>query len=207
MKSKDSSHYLLKTDTQIWKSLKHELAKMNIYSIDELEAYLRKENISTLAQLWTFTSSSKCTDQLAVDVELLFKRIKSVSKNQIEPFMSSAQVGYYFMDKLAGQAQEQLYGVFLDTKHRIIAEKLIFQGTLNKAIVHPRDVFRWGLLYNCAAFLIVHNHPSGDKTPSQQDLKITKKLKKASEYMGINFLDHFIVSDDSYLSFREQQLL
>ncbi len=95
----------------------------------------------------------------------------------------------------------------MDSKNKIIAEKLIFQGTVNRAVAHPRDIFRWAVIYNSTAFFVAHNHPSGDEQPSQHDLRFTKKLVEASKCMGIDFLDHFIVTDNTYLSFRETELL
>jgi DNA repair protein RadC len=78
---------------------------------------------------------------------------------------------------------------------------------LNKAIAHPRDIFRWAVIYNCAGMIVAHNHPSGHLAPSQQDLRLSQKLENLSQEMGISFWDHFIVSEQAYLSFRERGYL
>lgn len=207
METLDSKHYLLKNDRQLVQEMLEILQDNGIKDFMDLEKFLDQNNLQNFSDFWDFCCGPSSDDKLAIWAEIFIKRIKALNTGNLEKFMSSSQVGYYLSDKLSGQGQEQLYGIFLDSKNKIIAEKLIFQGTLNKAVVHPRDIFRWALIYNCASFFIVHNHPSGDTTPSTQDLKITKQIQKASEYIGIQFMDHFIVSDNRYYSFRESQLL
>ena len=80
-------------------------------------------------------------------------------------------------------------------------------GSLNQAIVHSREVFKTACLSNAAAVLLVHNHPTGDPTPSQEDIAITRRLKESGEILGIKVLDHIIVGDDEFLSFVERGLL
>ncbi|MBD5432613.1 MAG: DNA repair protein RadC [Lactobacillus sp.] len=207
MKEKKLHPYFVQSDKEIISGLIKYLQHANISDFSDISKQLNKLKIETLADLWQYAKGKNSSDTLAIYLEIIFKRIKQLESCQLQSFCSSSQVGYYLCDKLSGQEQEQLYGIFLNTKNKIIAEKLIFQGTLNKATVHPRDIFRWGIVYNCASFILVHNHPSGDSMPSQQDIEITKKIKAASEFMGINFIDHFIVTDKNYLSLKEANLL
>ncbi|WP_297819267.1 JAB domain-containing protein [uncultured Lactobacillus sp.] len=207
METLKSKHYLLKDDRQLIEEILEILHEENIRNFDDLQKFLDKNGIVNFSDFWNYCSGPFCSDKLALWTEIFIKRIKALNTGNLEKFMSSSQVGYYLASKMSGQNQEQLYGIYLDSKNKIVAEKLIFQGTLNKAVVHPRDIFRWALIYNCASFFVVHNHPSGDTTPSAQDLKITKQIKKTSEAIGIQFMDHFIVSDNTYLSFRESELL
>ncbi len=202
-----AKHYLLQSDRQLVSELREILEQKEIRDFVQFQDFLDQNNIKNFVDFWNYCTGSKCDDRLAIWAQIFIKRIKALNTGNLERFMSSSQVGYYLTNKLSGQNQEQLYGIYLDSKNKIIAEKLIFQGTLNKAVVHPRDIFRWALIYNCASFFVVHNHPSGDTAPSPQDLKITKQISDASKMMGIQFMDHFIVSDSSYLSFRESQLL
>lgn len=204
---KHNRPYPLQSDKELLLNLIKYLQQVKIMNFAQLQTWLSKLEISDFKTLWEFARSQKSSPQLALYLELIFKRIKQVETGKIETFCSSSQLGYYLCDKLCGQEQEQLFVIFLNTKNKIIAEKLIFQGTLNKAIVHPRDIFRWAVLYNCAGFILVHNHPSGDPTPSQQDLEISKKIKNSSKMMGLEFIDHFIVTDKNYLSMRETNLL
>lgn len=198
---------LLQTDVDLVKKLARSLEKKDIITFDGLFEKLNEIEINSFKDLWQFAASPKCNNEIAVLLQLILERVKSVNNKKIESFYSSSQVGCYIADKLCGRQQEELYGIYLDSKNKIIAEKLIFQGTVNRAVAHPRDIFRWAVIYNSTAFFVAHNHPSGDEQPSQHDLRFTKKLVEASKCMGIEFLDHFIVTDNTYLSFREMELL
>jgi DNA repair protein RadC len=84
---------------------------------------------------------------------------------------------------------------------------MVSVGSLNQSIVHPREVFKTACLSNAAALILIHQHPSGDSTPSSEDISITRRLKEAGEIMGIKVLDHIIVGDGEYCSFTERGLL
>ena len=96
--------------------------------------------------------------------------------------------------------KEHFRGIYLDSHNRVIHDEIISIGTINTNLVHPREVFRSAIEYNAAAVILVHNHPSGIVTPSQSDVIITKQLIDAGKIMGINLLDHIIVTKDSFLS-------
>lgn len=91
----------------------------------------------------------------------------------------------------------------LDVKNQINGIHIISQGTLNATLVHPREVFKAALLNNSNSIILFHNHPSGDPTPSKEDVDMTKRLKQASEIMGIDILDHIIVGDERFVSMKE----
>jgi len=103
--------------------------------------------------------------------------------------------------------QEVLKSVLLDVKNRVIAVPEISRGGLSSSIVHPREVFREAIRRSSAAVILVHNHPSGDPTPSADDLNITKKLVKSGEIIGIKVVDHIIIAGDKYTSFKEENLI
>jgi len=109
---------------------------------------------------------------------------------------------------------EVFWALMLDTKNRLIGEpKLISQGTLNSSLVHPRELFKKAVEHSCAAIILAHNHPSGDPTPSSEDIKVTKQLIGAGEVMGIKVLDHIVIghrkhnSSIDFLSLREAGLV
>ena len=109
---------------------------------------------------------------------------------------------------------EVFWALMLDTKNRLIGEpKQISQGTLNSSLVHPRELFKKAVESSCAAIILAHNHPSGDPTPSSEDIKITKQLIGAGEVMGIRILDHIVIghrkhnSNTDFLSLRETGLV
>ena len=97
--------------------------------------------------------------------------------------------------------------LLLDSKHRVIKDLTISTGSLNLNIVHPREVFHPAIRESAAALIILHNHPSGDSTPSKEDCELTARLVKAGEIIGITVLDHLILGDGQYVSFAERGLL
>lgn len=108
---------------------------------------------------------------------------------------------------LMQETKEYFFTLHLDGKNRIVCIDQVSIGSLNQSIVHPREVFKTACLSNAAAIILVHQHPTGDPTPSSEDIAITRRLKEASEIMGIKILDHIIVGDGEYLSFVERGLL
>lgn len=98
--------------------------------------------------------------------------------------------------------QERLGAVFLDSKNRVIREREIYVGTLNSTVVSTRDVLRFALEDNAAAVIIFHNHPSGDPTPSGEDLLFTRKMVEAGKLMGIDVVDHLILGANRYVSLK-----
>ena len=105
------------------------------------------------------------------------------------------------------EPKEQFITLHLDNKNRILCMDIVSIGGLNQSIVDMRSVFQTACLSAAAAIICIHNHPSGDTTPSSEDISITRRLKEASEIMGIKLLDHIIVGDGEYLSFVERGLL
>ena len=121
-------------------------------------------------------------------------------------YTAPAQISdtFQFLNK---EPKEQFITLHLDGKNRIICMDVVSVGSLNQSIVHPRSVFMTACLSSAAAIICVHNHPTGDPTPSSEDIAITKRLSEAGELMGIKLLDHIIVGDNQYLSFVERGLL
>ena len=109
----------------------------------------------------------------------------------------------YYKDMLKDETQECFYCVYLDVTKKVIKDKLLFKGTLNYSLVHPREVFKEAFLLNATAIICVHNHPSGNIKPSRQDIEITNNLVELGLIHGIKVLDHVIISDNSYYSFLE----
>jgi DNA repair protein RadC len=110
----------------------------------------------------------------------------------------------YMMDSLRYLHQEHFVSLFLNTKNQIIGQETIFVGTLNSSLVHPREVFREAIRRSSASVLLLHNHPSGDPTPSKEDLDITQRMVESGNLLGIEVLDHLIIGDGSYISLKER---
>jgi DNA repair protein RadC len=98
--------------------------------------------------------------------------------------------------------QEHFVLLALDTKKRITGYKVISTGTLNSSLVHPRDVFRAAILLGAASFIVAHNHPSNDTTPSEEDLQVTRRLEEAGKLMGIPLVDQIILGRNDFVSYQ-----
>lgn len=132
----------------------------------------------------------------------LYKRIPHNNKEQ-QPIRKAADIARQYLPKTNALQQEHCYAIYLDTKNNILAEELISKGTLNTSLIHPREVFH-GAVKHCAnSIIVVHNHPSGDPAPSEEDLKITKILHKTGELLNIKLLDHIILGRESWWSWKE----
>jgi len=120
-------------------------------------------------------------------------------------YTSSAQVAD-FLYFLKPECKEYFITLHLDGKNRILCLDMVSQGSLNQSLVHPREVFKTAMLSSAAAMILVHNHPSGDPTPSGEDKELTHRLIEGAEILGIRVLDHIIIGD-SYFSFAERGLI
>lgn len=107
------------------------------------------------------------------------------------------------MGRLRSETHERFLVLLLNTKNRVIQTEQIAEGSLNSAVVHPREVFAPAITAHAAAILVAHNHPSGDPTPSREDRNLTRVLAKTGEIMGIPVLDHLVIGDGVYYSFKE----
>lgn len=108
---------------------------------------------------------------------------------------------------LMRETKEVFLALHLDGKNRIVCMDVVSIGSLNQSIVHPREVFKTALLSSAAAIILLHNHPSGDPSPSSEDISITRRLREAGEIMGIKILDHIVIGDGEYVSFVERGLV
>ncbi len=118
-----------------------------------------------------------------------------------EPLRGSGDVYWHFRERLASEPREHFYAVLLDNKHRKIRDVAVSQGSLTASIVHPRDVFEPVVREAAAAVVFVHNHPSGDPTPSKEDIEITRRLREFGELMGVRVLGHVVIGKGRYVSF------
>lgn len=139
--------------------------------------------------------------QLVAAVEL--GRRLAASRPARPRIQCPADVSRLLMAGLRDLDREHFYVVLLNTKHYVLGVDLISVGTLNGSLAHPREVFRAAIRRGAAALILVHNHPSGDPTPSPEDVQVTRRLVEAGRLMGIDVLDHVIIGDNCYQSLRE----
>ncbi len=130
----------------------------------------------------------------------LGRRIYLNNKRKIK-YLSSSDIYNDNKDLFFNKKQELFYCLYLDNQNNLIEKKLLFMGTINRSIVHPREIFKEAYLLSASKFICLHNHPSGDITPSKEDIMLTKNLIEISYIQGINFLDHLIITNDKYYSF------
>ena len=144
--------------------------------------------------------------QLKCIVELS-RRISKETARTALCFNDPETVAQYYMEDFRHSQQEQMVVMMLNTKGRLLGEHLISKGTVNASLVTPREIFLQALHYHAVEILLVHNHPSGDPTPSREDMQITQRVCQAGMLIGIELLDHIIIGDKKYISFRERKLL
>lgn len=137
----------------------------------------------------------------------LSRRIAMAQRRKKLNFKSPGAVADYFMEEMRHKEKEELKILMLDAKSGLIAESTISTGTVNFAVASPREIFLEAFKYKAVSIIMMHNHPSGDPTPSQNDFICTKKIREAGELIGISLIDHIIIGDNKYMSFSERKLL
>jgi DNA repair protein RadC len=120
---------------------------------------------------------------------------------------TSSEVYGAFRSRFEAADREEFLAVVLDGKNRVQGFNVVSVGSLTASLVHPREVFKAAILANAAAVIVLHNHPSGDPTPSSEDIAITQRLRQAGEILGVNVLDHVVIGDGRYISFADEGLL
>jgi DNA repair protein RadC len=141
--------------------------------------------------------------QLIASFEL-GKRINRLQFEDRYSVKSPDDCAKYMMDEMRFLQQEHFVCLYLNTKNQIIARETIFIGSLNASIVHPREVFKEAFRRSAASIICLHNHPSGDPTPSREDIDVTKRLVECGKIIGIELLDHIIIGEHKYVSLKEK---
>lgn len=137
----------------------------------------------------------------------LGRRMASTLREEGVQIGSPQDVANFLMEEMRYYHKEYFKIILLNTKNKIISIEDISVGSLNSSIVHPREIFNPAVKKSAAALILVHNHPSGDTQPSNEDMEVTKRLIEAGKVLGINILDHIIVGEGRYLSFKERGLI
>lgn len=137
----------------------------------------------------------------------LGRRIQRYKPEECYIIKSPEDGADYVMEEMRNLNQEHLVVLFLNTKNQIIHRQTIFIGSLNASIVHPREIFREAVKRSAASIICAHNHPSGDPSPSQEDIHVTRRLVEAGKIMGIELLDHLVIGNNSFTSLKEKGYL
>jgi len=165
------------------------LLGLHALSLEELKAIhgigrIKAIQIKALAELSIRISTAKVGDKICVT--------------------SPSLVANLYMEELRHLNQEHFKIVILNNKNHIIKDHTLSIGTVNATLVNPREVLIYCLQHHCVQFIVVHNHPSGDATPSKEDILMTERLEKASELIGLSLLDHIIIGNQTYISLKEE---
>ncbi|SDX40553.1 DNA repair protein RadC [Paenibacillus sp. CF384] len=141
--------------------------------------------------------------QLRAGIEL-GRRIARSQQGELPTIRKPADAASLLMEELRYLKQEHFICLFLNTKNQVILKETLSIGTLNATLVHPREVFRAAIKCSSASLICIHNHPSGDPTPSSEDIALTQRLIEAGELVGIDVLDHLVIGDNRFISLKEQ---
>ncbi len=172
----------------------------------------KKEGISfltdtSLQEIMKVKGIGECkAAQILAAVEL-GKRVMSSTHKDKSRITSPTDVVDLLMLDMTHLKKEHFKIVMLDTKNQIIGIENISVGSLNSSIVHPREVFKEAITKSSASIILVHNHPSGDPTPSKEDIAITRRLVEGGDILGVKVLDHIIIGNNKYISLKEKDII
>lgn len=137
----------------------------------------------------------------------LGKRLKSYKGNEAVFIKCPADAADLVMEDMRYLKKECMRVIMLNVKNMVISMKDVSIGSINSSIVHPREIFVEAIKSSCASIIICHNHPSGDPTPSQEDINVTKRIFEAGKIVGIDLIDHLVIGDGRYISLKEKNVL
>ncbi|WP_377888309.1 DNA repair protein RadC [Alkalihalobacillus sp. R86527] len=141
--------------------------------------------------------------QLIAAIEL-GRRVSRLQQEERYTVRSPEDGANYVMEDMRFLSQEHFVCLYLNTKNQVLHRQTVFVGSLNASIVHPREVFREAFRRSAASLICFHNHPSGDPTPSREDIEVTKRLTECGKMIGIDVLDHIIIGDQKFISLKEK---
>ena len=142
----------------------------------------------------------KCIGELA-------KRIASTAAKQELNFQHPDSIAAYYMERLRHQEQELMICMMLDNQNHLLGDPVLSKGTVNATLITPREIFIEAVRYHAVNLILLHNHPGGNPSPSKCDREITERIFQAGELLGIHLLDHIIIGDQRYVSFKETGIL
>ncbi len=166
---------------------------------------LPRLNMQEIMKIKGLGEAKACTLLAVIELSKRINKKIDIIKNT--KITSSSLVYKYYKDILQDKFQEYFYCLYLDNNKRVISDKLLFKGTLNQSLVHPREIFKEAYLLSANSIICVHNHPSGNILPSNDDLILTERLEKAGNLLGIILVDHVIIGKNNYYSFYENNLI
>lgn len=163
--------------------------------------YLDMEELMKIRGIGTVKAVQlKCAGELA-------KRISMASRHEEVLLKNPSTIASYYMERLRHESKEMLLLTMYDSKNMLIGEEVLSVGTSRTALISPGEIYKTALSARAEYIVLLHNHPSGDPEPSSEDVKVTLKIKKCGELLDVLLMDHIIIGDNRYFSFREQGVL
>lgn len=178
-----------------------ELSKNVLYHLESLED-LKRISVHELLQINGIKMAKATTIVAAIE---LGKRLSSIHQEKKIKIKSPQDAYFLLHAELSHLEQEHFICLYLNTKSELIKKETIFIGTINQTLIHPREIYKSAIKLSAAAIIFIHNHPSGDSTPSKADIQATKALMETSPIMGIDLIDHIIIGQYEFYSLKEQK--
>lgn len=178
------------------------LAERLLHDFRNLTGLLRAD-VSELSALHGMGESKALTIKAALE---LGRRLSIESPEERPAVKSPADAANLLSVEMAALEQEEMRVMLLDTRNRVVATRRIYAGNVNSAIVRVGELFRDAIRQNCAAIIVAHNHPSGDPSPSPEDVRVTEEIVKAGKLLDIDVLDHLIIGQGRFVSLKERGL-
>ena len=171
-----------------------------------MKKYFRKKcDLSKIKNIFA-KGKIKMNEFTIQEIRAVYQEKKVETYGDLKKVTSSHQIGLWLEKEIGSFTQEHLVAVYLNVKNEVICFSVVHIGTIDQSIAYPRDIFQRALLTNSARVIVAHNHPSGNTTPSEADKLFTKRIIRAGELMGIEILDHIIVTDNEFCSLRAEGL-
>jgi DNA repair protein RadC len=161
-----------------------------------------EKDVQHLVDTLNLTTIQAC--QIIATIEL---GRRFFGKARKDVFLNSPVDVYHYLKNIGKFEKEVMHGLYLDVKNKLLKDEVISIGTVTCSLVHPREVFKPALSNSAVGVIMVHNHPSGDPEPSKEDIDLTKRIKKVSEYIDIELLDHVIIGENDYRSMKTEGFL
>lgn len=162
----------------------------------------------SLPELQTVKGIGRVKGLQLICIGELSRRIwKTLAIQETKTFNTPEAIAAFYMEDMRHMEQEELHLMMFNTKNMLIRELCLFRGTVNASMASTREIFIEALRYHAVHLALVHNHPSGDPSPSREDISLTHQVSEAGELLGIGLLDHVIIGDNSYFSFKERGIL
>ncbi|HKL98748.1 MAG TPA: DNA repair protein RadC [Mobilitalea sp.] len=180
---------------------------VNILNYSETYPGLKGLNYLTMKELKRINGIGRVKAIELVCLTELTKRMSKEIHRESLKLVTPKSVADYYMQDMRHLNREQVLLLMLDTKSKLIKDMVISSGTVNASIMPTREVFIEALKQEAVNIILIHNHPSGDPSPSAEDLRVTKRMKEAGNLVGITLMDHIIIGDNKYISLKEQGLL